>query len=305
MSELKTLVKKRSSMKCKLTIVCNYIKLIKSLSHLQIIDLECRLRKLEPLCEEFDALQTEIEILSDEPQAEEVPVEREQFDNDYFSLVATAKSLLAAGGRIREGSVTNFSDAESGAQVRNLVRLPKIDLPHFSGGYQNWLEFKDTFLSLIHNSECIDNINKFHYLRASLQGSAALIIKNIDFKSDNYKIAWQLLCERFDNSRLLVNNHIQALFNVDHIRTESCKSIRYLIDVTNKNIRALTSLKEPTQYWDSLVIYMMSTKLDGVTGREWEEHRNTFTCSPTLAQFITFLSNRADLLETLEENNAS
>ncbi|KOB76095.1 Dynactin [Operophtera brumata] len=58
----------------------------------------------------------ETEILSDGPQAQEVPVEREQFDNDYFSLVATAKSLVAAGGMTREGSVTNFSDAESGAQ---------------------------------------------------------------------------------------------------------------------------------------------------------------------------------------------
>lgn len=308
MSELKTLTKKRSAIKSKLTIFGNHLKLVKSsksLTELQIIDLECRLRKFEPLYDEFDALQMEIEILSDESPTSEVSMEREQFDNDYYTLVSIAKSLLPAKGKPQDGSAMSFSDAESGGQVRNLVRLPKIDLPHFSGGYQNWLEFKDTFLSLIHNSESIDNINKFHYLRASLQGSAALIIKNIVFKSDNYVTAWELLCERFDNSRLLVNNHLQALFNVDPIRTESCKSIRYLIDVTNKNIRALTSLKEPTQYWDTLIIYMMSTKLDGVTGREWEEHRSTLNSSPTLAQFITFLSNRADLLETLDENKNS
>ncbi|KAJ8719806.1 hypothetical protein PYW08_011981 [Mythimna loreyi] len=302
MSELKTLFKKRSAIKSKLTIFGNHIKLIeasKALTELQIIDLECCLRKFEPLFEEFDTLQTEIEILSDEPSVDEVPAERVQFDNDYYPLVARAKSLLAAGKK-DSGSVAEFSDAESGGRVRNLVRLPKIDLPHFSGGYQDWLEFKDTFLSLIHNSDCIDNINKFHYLRASLKGNAALIIKNIDFKSDNYTIAWELLCERFDNSRLLINNHLQALFNIEPIRTESCKSIQNLIDVTNKNIRALASLKEPI--WDTIIIYMMSTKLDSVTGREWEEHRNTLTSSPTLSQFITFLSKRADILETLEEN---
>lgn len=309
MAELKTLLKKRSAIKSKLTIFSNHLKIVKSsksLTKLQIIDLECRLQKFEPLCEEFDALQTEIEILSDEPQTkDEVPLERELFDNDYYSLVATAKSLLPAKSKTQDMSTTSFSDAESSGQVRNLVRLPKIDLPRFSGGYQNWLEFKDTFLSLIHNSDCIDNINKFHYLRASLQGSAALIIKNIVFKGDNYVTAWELLCERYDNNRLLVNNHLQALFNVDPIRTETCKSIRYLIDVTNKNIRALTSLKEPTQHWDTLIIYMMSSRLDGVTGREWEEHRNTLNSSPTLAQFITFLNNRADLLETIEEHKNS
>lgn len=303
MSELKTLIKKRSAIKSKLTIFGNHIKLIetsKPLTELQIIDIQCRLQKIEPLYEEFDTLQTEIEILSDEPPVEEVPAERVQFDNNYYSLVARAKSLLAAGRKDSE-SVAEFSDAESGGRVRNLVRLPKIDLPHFSGGYQDWLEFKDTFLSLIHNSDRIDNINKFHYLRASLQGNAALIIKNIDFKGDNYKIAWELLCERFDNTRLLVNNHLQALFNIEPIRSESSKSIQNLIDVTNKNIRALASLNEPI--WDTIIIYMMSNKLDSVTGREWEEHRNTLTSSPTLSQFITFLSQRANILETLEENS--
>lgn len=308
MAELKTLIKKRSSIKCKLTIFNNHLKTIgsKQLTEIQIIDLECRLRKFEPLCEEFDALQTDIEILSDELQTDGqvVSAERQQFDTDYFSLVSTAKSLLAASARTgaREGSVASFSDAESGTQVRNLVRLPKIDLPRFSGGYQNWLEFKDTFLSLIHNSNGIDNINKFHYLRASLQGNAAQIIKNIDFRAANYTIAWELLCERFDNSRLLINNHLQALFNVDPIRSESYQSIRFIIDVINKNLRALTSLKEPTQHWDTLIIFLMCTKLDSVTGREWEEHRNNINSSPTLTQFLAFLNKRADLLETIDES---
>ncbi|XP_050551679.1 uncharacterized protein LOC126911008 [Spodoptera frugiperda] len=128
MSELKTLIKKRSAIKSKLTIFGNHIKLIetsKPLTELQIIGLQCRLRKIEPLYEEFDTLQTEIEILSDEPPVEEVPVERVQFD-DYYLLVARAKSLLAAGRKDSE-SVAEFSDAESGGRVRNLVRLPKID----------------------------------------------------------------------------------------------------------------------------------------------------------------------------------
>ncbi|XP_045540079.1 uncharacterized protein LOC123722413 [Papilio machaon] len=48
----------------------------------------------------------------------------------------------------------------------------------------------------------------------------------------------------------------------------------------------------------------MSEKLDSVTHRVWEEHRNTLTDPPSLNTFLTFLSNRADLLETLQENKA-
>ncbi|XP_050551663.1 hemicentin-2-like [Spodoptera frugiperda] len=66
----------------------------------------------------WDTLQTEIEILSDEPPVEEVPAERVQFDNDYYPLVARAKSLLAAGRKDSE-SAAEFSDAESGGRVES------------------------------------------------------------------------------------------------------------------------------------------------------------------------------------------
>ncbi|KAH9636357.1 hypothetical protein HF086_002591 [Spodoptera exigua] len=45
----------------------------------------------------------------------------------------------------------------------------------------------------------------------------------------------------------------------------------------------------------------MTSKLDHITNLKWEEHRNTFIEPPTLSDFITFISNRADLLETMEE----
>ncbi|KAG7305743.1 hypothetical protein JYU34_009868 [Plutella xylostella] len=45
----------------------------------------------------------------------------------------------------------------------------------------------------------------------------------------------------------------------------------------------------------------MSKKLDSSSYRQWEEHRNNLDSSPTLQQFIKFLINRADLLETLTD----
>lgn len=302
----KTLIKKRSSMKSKLTTFSKYLNVLKSctvLSEMQIAELECRLSKIEDLNRDFDTLQDEIEMLCEESPGEcEESSEREQFENDYFALLASARCLLASAKR--RDSVASFNNSQSGEDFKASpnVRLPKIDLPHFSGSYQHWLEFRDVFSSIIHNNKNIDNVNKFHYLRASLHGSAALIIKHITVSNDTYNIAWDLLLERYDNNRLLVNNHVQALFNLDQIHKESCKSIRYLVDTTTKNIRALTTLKQPTQYWDTLIIFMMSSKLDKATLRYWEEHRNKLNDSPTLDIFITFLRNRADLLESLEDH---
>ncbi|KAL0829475.1 hypothetical protein ABMA28_004237 [Loxostege sticticalis] len=302
--DLEKLIKKRSALKSKLTIFNNYVTLLKTspkLSPEQLLDLEGRFDKFEAIYPIFDDLQSDIELLSDDP-ADECQ-DREQFEDQYHKLAASARSLLGARLQrdLRDGSVSCYEDVQASNSKLNCVRLPKIDLPVFHGNYQHWLKFRDTFTSLIHSRQDMDDINKLHYLHASLKGSALLVIDNLDFKADNYESAWKLLCDRYDNKRLLVNNHVQALFNVERMQKESCDSIRNLIDVTNKNLRALSSLNQPTEYWDTLIIHMMSEKLDSVTYRVWEEHRNTLTDPPSLKIFITFLSNRADLLETIQE----
>lgn len=302
----KTLIKKRSSIKAKLKIYNNYLALINSsseVSELQRLDLVERFNKFQTLHSEFDELQTHIDLLTDD--ADGTFAEREDFDRQFFNLVALTRSLLGTTSD-GAGSEAGFRDANSGAHhsnKNNFVRLPKINLPQFDGNYQCWLEFRDTFTSLIHDNSDINDINKFHYLRASLQGNAALIIKNIDFKGEHYKHAWDLLCERYNNNRILVNNHIQALFDIEIISKETSVGIRNLVDVINKNVRALTTLKQPTQYWDTLLIFIACKKLDLTTSRDWEEHRNiSLQDDPTLAQFCSFLSRKADWLESVESN---
>lgn len=307
---LALLIKKRSSMKAKLTHFGNYLGILndcETLSVLQRIDLEGRLSKFDGLYSDYDDLQLNIEMVA--ANSEEAYTDRASFEERYHALLATARSLLATSDagqdRQRAGSGASSISRSGGSCKRTFVRLPKIDLPHFTGTYDSWLDYRDLFLSLIHNSESIDDVSKFHYLRASLKGSAQDLIKNIDFQGSNYSVAWKLLCERYDNSRLLINNHIKALFNAPSIARESCLSLRQLTDVIKKNIRALAILKEPTQHWDTLIIFMMSTKLDPVTFRNWEEHRNQLEGTPKLSQFCSFLANKADLLETLEANQST
>nr|XP_037870440.1 uncharacterized protein LOC101742864 isoform X2 [Bombyx mori] len=291
--DLDTLIKRRGAIKAKLTIFRNYIKPLSSfssLTDLQRFELEGRYERIQCLYNDFDKLQTEIETLLDAPDDDFKS--RCEFEDQYHPTVALARSLLSA-----------TTNSEGSGRVHTNVRLPKIDLPHFDGSVQGWLEFKDTYISLIHNNKCNDDIMRFHYLRSCLRGSAALVIKNIDFTSENYNNAWDLLCQRYDKDQLLIHNHVQALFSVAPCSKESSKSLRYLIDVTNKNIRALKTLKQPTEHWDTLIIFMISQKLDSSTSRYWEEHRNKLSEPPTLNQFIFFIENQISLLEKIEENS--
>ncbi|KAL0860640.1 hypothetical protein ABMA27_009990 [Loxostege sticticalis] len=295
--EIKELVKKRGSYKGRLTVFSTYLSgLDKTLSPSQVCELQLRINKLEAVYDQYDEVQLRLECICDDDKAQ--ISERKDFENIYYKCLAEAQCKISLS------TMNNDNSSEKGSSrtnTRNLIKLPTIQLPKFSGSYENWLEFHDTFNSLIHSNNDIDNINKFHYLRASLEGTAALVIQSIEFSSNNYNVAWNLLCERFDNKRLLIQNHVSALFNVEPITKESSHSIKRLIDQINKNLRALESLNEPTKHWDTLLIHMITQKLDVHTYREWEELKGRLgKDKPTLTKFLEFLCSRADLLETLE-----
>ena len=181
-------------------------------------------------------------------------------------------------------------------------------MPTFSGSYEEWCTFNDTFVSLIHNNSQLSNIQKFHYLKSALKGNAASVIHSFEITSKNYKEAWDLLKLRFDNKRWIVQSHISALFNLQTLQRENHVSLRNLIDSTLKHLRALKALGLETDHWDPLMIYWTVSKLDPVTRKEWETSLED-TELPTFESLKNFLFKRCHALESInndkhKENNA-
>lgn len=299
------LLKQRSSMKAKLTNFDKYLKIVKSCDSLSILqqnELKCRLSRIEGLYEQFDTLQIDIE-----EQAEKIDdafKEREQFESQYFSLISCARTILA-GHEPAVSSATQLKDEHASLKGNSsIVRLPPIELPRFDGQQRSWLEFRDSFISLIDNNTNIDDINKLRYLQSALQGSPALLVlENLEICSENYKQAWQSLCSRYEKPRLLVNKHLESLFNLEPITKESCTGIRRLIDNTNTNLRALQTLKQPIGQWDRIIVFLLESKLDTSTSKDWEQYRGSNLGDfPTLAEFMKFLENKSDYLASLEES---
>lgn len=331
------LIRARGAVKRKLTTFKNYLAKISAgspditqpLEQITQLELKERLDGARKLYDAYDEIQGKIDEIDGESGARAEDEEyREVFEEEYYVALAQAKMLLARGNVIQ--SIPSISNAEMQntatqpqLQGQNNVfdpqlfarqtnqsivfkqpgiRLPTIELPKFKGDVSEWLGFRDTFNSLIHKNETIDPIQKFHYLKAALQGNAAQIIKSLEFSAINYAVAWETICNRFDNKRLLTHNHIQAIFNINHMQEESSSDIRNIIDTLNKHLRALNALGQSTEHWDALIIYVISAKIDNITAREWEKQCAEYEL-PTLEQFKEFLTLRASILETLELNN--
>ena len=73
------------------------------------------------------------------------------------------------------------------------IKLPVIALPNFEGDTCSWLHFRDTFVALIVNNTALSNVQKFHYLIASLTNEAKDLISNLKITNENFLVAWQLV----------------------------------------------------------------------------------------------------------------
>lgn len=309
MVDLVQLRRQRGTIKCKLTIFDTFLKTIKDnltnkvpIEDYMIKDLQFRVSNIEPLLDQFDSIQLEIEYASPDEQLEGEYAQRSEFTDNYCKRLAEANSIFSTLA-CKDGSVpvppvqsvsSESSEEHSHEVSANSVnhsinlkgaRLPTINLSKFNGNYNKWLEFKDTFESLINVNKAITEIQRFHYLQASLEGDASKMIQSLELTAHNYKTAWQLLCNRYNNSKLLVHNHIKAIFECECLLRESASGLRNLVDTVYKNLRALETLNQPVNNWDALIIFIISTKLDKTTAREWEKQKGESATLDDMSKF--------------------
>lgn len=298
---IKTLNHKRGSIKSRICIFENYLNKIIDNKNSEnfifensiIIELEHRLFNFDKILEDFERLQNDIEMLEDNPQ-QDITL-REEISSKYYKLVSQCKNLIAELSK-------NQIAISPPIVAQSNVRLPAISLPRFDGSFDNWLEFRDSFNSLINKNTNIELIQKYQYLKSSLTGNAANLIKSLPVSEANYETAWELICNRFNNKNSLVFNHIKAIFNSPKLHMSTSKCLRSLIDETTKNLRTLKGLGLPTDHWDVLIIHLLSEKLDSDTLCKWEEYKFGEDL-PTFESFRLFLESRAQWLEALESHS--
>lgn len=95
------------------------------LTEANIIELKLKLAKVRPLLAEFEETQFELEVLLKAEQ----PEKRLSFENKYFLEITKAELL------IQNLNNANNVPLSSNINLHDSVRLPKVDMPSFSGNY--------------------------------------------------------------------------------------------------------------------------------------------------------------------------
>lgn len=132
-----------------------------------------------------------------------------------------------------------------------------------------------------------------------MRGEALQILHSLELSDDNFDIALSLLKERYENKKVLIHNHMKNIFDMSSVSKESYKGLRNLIDVVQRNTRALKNLGECVEQWDTPLIFIVVSRLEIHTRKEWEA-QTSHNLHPKLDELLTFLKNKCHLLETLD-----
>ncbi|XP_058798035.1 uncharacterized protein LOC131668142 [Phymastichus coffea] len=150
------------------------------------------------------------------------------------------------------------------------AKLPRLDLPTFSGKHEDWDSFADIFTTLVHNAPRIADTTKLQYLKSCLKGSAAELVKDVTILGINYDTTWKALKNRFHNPRLTINNLLDAFINLPHLKKESASDLRSFIDNAQRIVRSLKNLRAPVVHWDLWLVHLLEVRLDTESRKHWE-----------------------------------
>ncbi|XP_029054415.2 uncharacterized protein LOC114881732 [Osmia bicornis bicornis] len=297
-AELKKLTSDRGLIKAALTRFSKYFN--ESERPVNVRALQKRLEANVGLYNGYNAVQSEIERIVAGKESEAAhAADRDDFEETYFNLIADVESYIeSVEGRNRvanQAAEQSPTPALTSSDAK--VKLPTIQLPSFDGDYSEWIKFKDTFTSLVHESELPD-VQKFNYLNSALKGPAARVIQSLGVSDTNYKLAWDSLKSRYENSAMLRKFHVVAILDLPVIQKQSSTALRELLDNVRNHLAALKSLKEPIESWDSLLIPILSRKLDMASLREWEKGITSLE-RVTFKSFTSFLEERSSYLENI------
>ncbi|XP_063630296.1 uncharacterized protein LOC134801610 [Cydia splendana] len=231
----------------------------------------------------------------------------DQFEELFYTYKGELRTVLLKLSSETAKVDTSKQTVSNTSTSNSEVRLPRISIPTFNGNYTEWQSFHDLFVALIHNNSSLENVQKLHYLKSSLTGDAEVLLRQFCITGENYTEAWAILKKRYNNKRYIANTVFKKFFGQRELSQESASAIKQLLDTTVECMNVLKNLGLPTDQWDAIVTFVVISKLDVSSHKQWEETISEDSCDglPGFERLKQFLETRFRTLEMVEPANRS
>jgi hypothetical protein len=221
------------------------------------------------MLEEYNAVQDQLEYNDDDDETQQHELDREAVTETYCELKAWIDRIISEDRRAREISLAESQKPrathENGNCLTIKIKLPTIEIPKFRGQITEFRHFYDTFSILIINNQALDDVKKLHYLLSSVTNEAHQLIQNLPVTQQNFQVAWNLLCDRYSNERLVAAAHVKSLLSLPVIKKESATDIRTLTNQFQSNLNAIKALDLSIPLHEVLLSQILIEHVDEVT----------------------------------------
>lgn len=252
-------------------------------------EVNTRLDLIKPTFDRF------VNALSSDP-ALDGDVDFDDFQTRYFQVVTKLSEL-------RDN--IHKKNGRSSVETMSHVTLPKLTLPSFSGtSSYEWVNFKDNFQYTIINDKSLSQTHKLIYLKSCLKGEALNSISHLNNSDSNFEIAWDLLFKTYNNPRLISEQLVKSLINLNPVKQSVAQSLRAFTNEVFKLIRMLKSIHPDMTSTDILAVPLIVNKLDIETQSHWEDQLSVDKY-PTLAELEEFLLHRINVLSVQAQSSKS
>ncbi|XP_058455828.1 uncharacterized protein LOC131433081 [Malaya genurostris] len=270
--------------------------------------LQLQLKTIESAYAEYNTSQQRIYCLN---VGEDIREETEEayiaFESLYGELYVLITELLDETIKKEEIEANREAVVPAAAAPVNGAHLPplRVPLPTFDGTYENWYAFKSMFETIMNRYQFESPAIKLYHLRNSLTGKAAGIIDQEILNNNDYLAAWGILTARFEDRRMIIDKHIDSLFDLPKLMKENVTDLRKLVDTCTKNVDALKNLGLPViGLGESMLINRIASKLDNETRKAWELNQTTDEL-PNYESTLDFLRERCRVLEKIKPSEKS
>ncbi|XP_071044448.1 uncharacterized protein [Parasteatoda tepidariorum] len=204
---------------------------------------------------------------------------------------------------------TSSLDSESVCEFKSndylRVKLPKMTINKFYGDVNNWLTFWNSYESAIHNNKCLDKVEKFHYLKAHLSGTALSSIEGLPISDTTYDTAIDLLKNRFAKTDLLIHTHMNNILNIKPLRNSNdVFAFRKFYDKINIELRSLENLGQSIKDLSSVLCttILKSLPRDILIQMDKTTNESAYNDINTLLTFLSDILHIRERAEIIKNN---
>nr|XP_018907280.1 PREDICTED: uncharacterized protein LOC109037196 [Bemisia tabaci] len=242
-----------------------------------------RCDKLKILQARFEEFQDQaIEMNSLLCSNNQIELSQAQADFDRIHNEAAAVFLSKVLKATRETTFMNNTSFST-----TFIRLPKLELPKFSGDLGNWRTWHNLYKASVHTSPSLLGVQKFQYLIGSLKGDALALVTGLDITAENYEVAWKLLCDRYHSERRHVFFHFHGLLDLPDVKHS--EQIPPLITKIREHSQALQALGHAPDTYAGLLTAHIIRKLSYRLRQRLEDYRGADSTYPKLEELMEFL----------------